>query len=136
MTATLSIQAHPGAEVLSLDWNKYKPLTIHTSSNDRTIKTFDTRFPTSPRSTLHGHTLAVRKIATSPHQGNLLASASYDMTVRMWDVDRSKCVGIWDGHREFAYGVEWSLFGEGWVGSVGWDGKVFVSDWAREWKKV
>jgi peroxin-7 len=83
-----------------------------------------------------GHTLAVRKIATSPHQRSLLASASYDMSVRMWDVERGVCVGVWDGHREFAYGVEWSLFGEGWVGSVGWDGKVFVGDWAREWKKV
>src|SRR5579862_5531202 len=63
---TQSLQAHPHAEVLSLDCNKYTPLTIHTSSNDRTIKTFDLRSPTLPLSTLQGHTLAVRKIATSP----------------------------------------------------------------------
>ena len=78
----------------------------------------------------------MRNIATCPHAGNLLASASYDMSVRIWDLDLGRTVAIWDGHTEFAYGVDWSLFGEGWVGSVGWDGRVFVGDWAREWRKV
>jgi hypothetical protein len=58
------------------------------------------------------------------------------MTVRIWDVDMQRAVAVWEGHSEFAYGVEWSLFGEGWVGSVGWDGRVFVGDWAREWRKL
>jgi len=92
--------------------------------------------PSSPRNVLTGHTLAVRKIAASPHTGNILASASYDMTVRIWDLETGRAVSVWDGHTEFAYGVDWSLFGEGWLGSVGWDGKVFISDWAREWKKL
>ena len=83
-----------------------------------------------------GHSLAVRKIAASPHSGALVATASYDMSVRIWDVDLGRCIAIWDGHTEFAIGVEWSLFGEGWIGSAGWDGKVYVGDWAREWRKV
>jgi peroxin-7 len=111
-------------------------MRIHTSSNDRTIKSFDARMPSHPLSTLSGHALAVRKVAASPHSGSLLASASYDMTVRTWDLDKQRCVGVWEGHSEFAYGVEWSLFGEGWIGSVGWDGRVFVGDWEREWRKV
>lgn len=69
------------------------------------------------------------------------------MTTRIWDWQgnvegrqgqggHGREIARFDGHTEFAYGVEWSLFGEGWVGSVGWDGRVFVSDWKREWKKV
>jgi len=71
------------------------------------------------------------------------------MTTRIWDWQgnaegrqgsglrgHGREVARFEGHTEFAYGVEWSLFGEGWVGSVGWDGRVFVSDWKREWKKV
>ncbi|RUS28964.1 hypothetical protein BC938DRAFT_481229 [Jimgerdemannia flammicorona] len=34
---------------------------------------------------LHGHEYAVRKVKCSPHQGNNVASAEYDMSVRVWD---------------------------------------------------
>jgi len=55
------------------------------------------------------------------------------MTCRIWDVDLGKCVAVCSHHKEFAYGVEWSLFGEGWIGTVGWDGRLFVTDWKRQW---
>jgi WD40 repeat protein len=58
------------------------------------------------------------------------------MTLQIWDLELGKSIALWDGHTEFAFGIEWSLFGEGWVGSAGWDGKVFVGDWEREWKKL
>ena len=34
---------------------------------------------------LLGHAYAVRRVAFSPHAQTLLASCSYDMTVRLWD---------------------------------------------------
>ena len=68
--------------------------------------------------TVHGHSLAVRKAATSPYDGNLLASASYNMTVRVGDWAGGRCLAVWNGRSEFVVGVEWSLFGEGWIESV------------------
>jgi peroxin-7 len=36
---------------------------------------------------LHGHTYAVRRVRCSPHAQGLIASCSYDMTMRMWDME-------------------------------------------------
>lgn len=146
-----------GGEVLCLDWNKYRPLTIATGSTDRVIKTFDLRSaiskpPTATATTLDmgtpiaailGHEYAIRKVAYSPHVPQLLASASYDMTARVWDTDAAAMSGpqgaqqgvtqggasmrkIHDAHTEFVVGVAWSLFQEGLVASTAWDSETHL----------
>ncbi len=95
--------------MLSLDWNKYRPMTIATGSTDRSVKVWDLRragvaaatggggagagmlgTDASMVSALLGHEYAVRKVAWSPHAANLLCSGSYDMTARIWDVDAAQ----------------------------------------------
>lgn len=142
-----------GGEVLTLDWNKYRPMTLATGSTDRVVKTWDLRQAvgkpapgslggvtmTTPIAALLGHEYAVRKVAWSPHAANLLASASYDMTARVWDVDaavrgvapaataganlggQNSLRRLHDTHTEFVVGVAWSLFQEGLVASTAWD---------------
>ncbi|GAA6042609.1 hypothetical protein JCM8097_003157 [Rhodosporidiobolus ruineniae] len=106
-TPQLSIPAHPGAEILDLDFNKYAPHLIATASVDRTVKVHDIRMASSSPSsslpggggvgvpqfqqnttvaTLLGHEYAVRRVAWSPHSAGLLATGSYDMTARVWSV--------------------------------------------------
>ncbi|CEQ43095.1 SPOSA6832_04975 [Sporobolomyces salmonicolor] len=96
----LAIPAHPGAEVLDLDWNKYEANLIATGSVDRTIRVHDLRraspappAPASPHlepnatvATLLGHEYAVRRVQWSPHSASLLVSGSYDMTARIWSL--------------------------------------------------
>ena len=112
---------------------------------DRVIRTFDIRAPQrGPLSVLVGHEYAVRKIAWSPHLPDILLSASYDMTCRVWN-DGSAVrgaeaadamaygggvqLGQMNKHTEFVAGVDWCLFGsEGWCASVGWDERVLVWD--------
>jgi peroxin-7 len=73
---------------------------------------------------------------------DMLLSASYDMTCRVWT--DSSAVGVGnsnpnarvddpmtrdgqDGHTEFVTGVDWCMFGaEGWCASTRWDKKVLV----------
>lgn len=131
-----------GGEVLSLDWNKYRPLTLASGSTDRVIKTWDLRslpgagkagsLPAgTPSAVLMGHTYAVREVAWSPHKANVLASASYDMTARIWDVDDAQSMAsaptvsqaryIYAGHSEFVVGLAWSLFQPGLIASTSWD---------------
>lgn len=130
-----------GGEVLSLDWNKYRPMTVATGSTDRAVKIWDMRRPTAgaalqgapvtESAVLLGHQYAVRGVAWSPHQASVLATASYDMTVRIWNTDDappSPQVSmlqtpriVYPMHKEFAVGVAWSLFEPGMIASTSWD---------------
>jgi len=126
-------------EVLTLDWNKYRPFNIATAGVDKTIKSWDCRMikiGSSPEvggiceREFRGHEYAVRKIQWSPHRPDLLASASYDMTCRVWSTNPnpagSSLVHIHDAHTEFVVGCAWSLFEEGLLASCSWDCKVNV----------
>lgn len=142
------------AEILTHDWNKYAGGAgdggvIATGGVDRLIRTFDLRMPyNGPLTLMAGHEYAVRRLAWSPHAADVLVSASYDMTVRVWTdgspaamggpppVDEASApvrpgrqLGLMNRHTEFATGVDWCLFGAGgWVASVGWDERVLLWD--------
>lgn len=95
---------------------------------------------------MQGHEYAVRKIAWSPHLSDVLLSASYDMTTRVWSdgstgapqggvvhpgmgVGQGRQLGSMGRHTEFVTGVDWCLFGaEGWCASVSWDKRLLVWD--------
>lgn len=119
---------------------------------DRLIRTFDIRAPNQgPVAVLPGHDYAVRKISWSPHLSDVLLSASYDMTCRVWtdgsaigsgnvqqqpgivsdqlSFGGGKELGRMGRHTEFVIGVDWCLFGaEGWCASCGWDERLLVWD--------
>lgn len=137
------------SEALTHDWNKYRATILAAAGVDRQIRTFDIRTPTGPLQVLTGHEYAVRRVAWSPHLPDLLLSASYDMTVRVWSdgggnggragqggagggnvmMEQPRELGRMGRHTEFATGVDWCLFGgEGWAASCGWDGRVCVWD--------
>ncbi|KAL8793453.1 MAG: hypothetical protein Q9195_003936 [Heterodermia aff. obscurata] len=132
------------SEALTHDWNKYHSHLVAAAGVDRHIRTFDIRAPgQGPISVFAGHDYAVRKIAWSPHLSNVLLSASYDMTCRVW-TDGSDAMnysgkmlpggfgeelGRMDRHTEFVMGVDWCLFGaEGWCATCGWDERLLVWD--------
>ncbi len=143
------------AEVLTHDWNKYNDTVIAAAGVDRAIRTFDIRNPTGgPLSVMLGHEYAVRRLSWSPHASDILVSASYDMTVRVWTdgstapppiagpagatpvsdpnagvIRTGNQLGVMNRHTEFVTGVDWCLFGAGgWVASVGWDERVLLWD--------
>ncbi|KAG2757146.1 WD40 repeat-like protein [Suillus brevipes Sb2] len=138
--AVLTVPAS-GTELLSLDWNKYRPFVLATAGVDKMVKVWDCRMIQSANPSaqtiggvcevqLPGHEYAVRKVQWSPHRPDLLATASYDMTCRIWSTNPSaggsKLLQVHDPHTEFAAGCSWSLYDEGLIASCGWDGKLFV----------
>lgn len=135
--------ASPPAEVLTHDWNKYREHVLATGGVDRALRTFDIRNPDAgPLAAMQGHEYAVRRLAWSPHASDILMSASYDMTVRLWndnsahprDPSAGSAVmgtqlGVMNRHTEFVTGLDWCLFGMGgWVASAGWDERVLLWD--------
>lgn len=138
------------SELLTHDWNKYRDTVVAAGGVDRSVRTFDVRSPAAgPLAVLLGHEYAVRRLAWSPHASDVLASASYDMTVRVWSdgslaapppppppspnathtIPVGTQLGVMNRHSEFATGVDWCLFGTGgWLASAGWDQRVLVWD--------
>ncbi|KAL8953749.1 MAG: hypothetical protein Q9222_000431 [Ikaeria aurantiellina] len=77
--------AIPPSEALTHDWNKYRAPIVAAAGVDRLIRVFDIRSPAAgPVAVLPGHDYAVRRVAWSPHLSDVLLSASYDMTCRVW----------------------------------------------------
>ncbi|KAH3686391.1 hypothetical protein WICPIJ_002644 [Wickerhamomyces pijperi] len=147
---------HAGFEILTCDWNKYRPNVIATGSVDKSIKIWDLRMiqgsidnsPMNgntgspiPMNQLLGHEFAVKKITWSPHSAGELLSCSYDMSARVWQdytadnnmsrFRKNQCK-MFNRHTEFVAGGEYSLWGQpGWCGTVGWDEMCYVFDSRR-----
>ncbi|KAK4691079.1 peroxin-7, partial [Phenoliferia sp. Uapishka_3] len=156
-TPSISLAAH-STEVLSLDWNKYQPHLIATGSVDRTVRIHDLRMASASQSpspsiqpnatvaSLLGHEYAVRRVAWSPHSADIIASAGYDMTARVWSVDSAtlgnqrpgggtsfgsagmgggRLMRIHQDHTEFVVGLAWGLYEEI-LASCSWDQEVHL----------
>lgn len=93
MTAAALTVPASGTEVLSLDWNKYRPFLLASAGVDKMIKVWDCRMVKLGAGQeqvggvcevpLLGHEYAVRKVQWCPHRPDVLASSSYDMTCRV-----------------------------------------------------
>ncbi|XP_036445907.1 coronin-7-like isoform X1 [Colossoma macropomum] len=82
---------------------------------------------TEPRCILQGHTEKIYSIKFHPHASGLLVSSSYDMTVRLWDLDTGNEVKKLSGHQDQIFGMAWSPNGK-FLATVCKDGKVRLYD--------
>lgn len=90
--AVFSIPAST-TEILSIDWNKYRPFVLASAGVDKVAKVWDCRMIKigevgqvggQCEAQLLGHEYAVRKVQWSPHSADVLSTASYDMTCRVY----------------------------------------------------
>lgn len=138
-TAAITVPAS-GTEVLALDWNKYREMVLASGGVDKTVRVWDCRMVPPVEgggavggvceAQLMGHEYAVRKVQWSPHRPDIIASAGYDMTCRVWTTappaGRTHLMHIHDPHTEFVVGCAWSLYDEGLLASCSWDCRLNV----------
>nr|XP_020667641.1 coronin-7-like [Pogona vitticeps] len=78
-----------------------------------------------PEIVLQGHTEKIYSVKFHPLASDILASSSYDMSLRVWDVRAGRQELKLDGHRDQIFSLAWSPDGRR-LASVCKDGKIRV----------
>ncbi|KAH7638808.1 THO complex subunit 3 [Dermatophagoides farinae] len=103
---TKDVQAHV-SKVHSVDWNA-DGRHLASGSFDRTVTLFSfSNDKLTKDHTLKGHTDSVDQLCWHPINNEILATASLDKTVRLWDARMAKCVATIDTPGE-NLNISWS----------------------------
>lgn len=108
---------HPAKAPFS-DCNSRFMYWLAFSSTDGKISVFDLSRLEKPNPSVYrvlqptlqfsGQSSKVVSLAWSPFRENLLASASFDQTVQVWDVDKAQLLATYQGHTRRLFSVCWS----------------------------
>ncbi|XP_057672964.1 coronin-7-like isoform X3 [Corythoichthys intestinalis] len=82
---------------------------------------------TEPELVLQGHTEKIYSIKFHPLARDLLVSSSYDLTVRIWNLEDGEQVQILTGHQDQVFAMAWSPDGK-LLATVCKDGKIRIYD--------
>ena len=82
----------------------------------------------SKKANAHYHVAAVLALAANPNHRTLLASASADATVKLWDLNTTTCAHSYDLHTDKACALDWHPRDTSVLLSGGYDQRVVVAD--------
>eukprot|EP00533_Pseudo-nitzschia_delicatissima_P002044 CAMPEP_0116103456 /NCGR_PEP_ID=MMETSP0327-20121206/13893_1 /TAXON_ID=44447 /ORGANISM="Pseudo-nitzschia delicatissima, Strain B596" /LENGTH=487 /DNA_ID=CAMNT_0003595565 /DNA_START=43 /DNA_END=1506 /DNA_ORIENTATION=+ len=123
------------ATVEDVDWHAKDPNLFGSVSDDRSIRLWDTRDPSSGHKHIveNAHNADIYGIAFNPKLEMTFATASSDHTVGIWDMRNlsKKVHSLEGGHTDEVYVVEWAPFDESILGSAGADRRVAIWDLSR-----
>uniref|UniRef100_A0A672NKY1 Coronin n=1 Tax=Sinocyclocheilus grahami TaxID=75366 RepID=A0A672NKY1_SINGR len=114
-------------------WDPFDTHKLVVAGDDAKIRVWQipkgglTETLTEPERVLRGHTEKIYSIKFHPHASGLLASSSYDLTVRLWNLDTGEEVKRLCGHQDQIFGMAWSPDGK-LLATVCKDGKVRLYD--------
>ena len=97
---------------------------VSTGSILMKIEGVDTRFGSGKKG--NGHWFEISSLAFSP-DGNLLASGSWDHSIKLWDPKSGELIKTFKGHHEWVTDVEFSLDGTR-LFSSSYDKRIIVRD--------
>uniref|UniRef100_A0A8C6TKV8 Coronin n=1 Tax=Neogobius melanostomus TaxID=47308 RepID=A0A8C6TKV8_9GOBI len=114
--------------VADLCWDPFDPHRLAVAGDDAKIRLWQVPegglFLCSPF-VLLGHTEKIYSIKFHPLASGLLVSSSYDLTVRLWNLDSGDQVKLLTGHEDQVFAMAWSPDGK-LLATVCKDGKVRI----------
>ncbi|XP_042294442.1 coronin-7-like [Sceloporus undulatus] len=120
-----------GAPVSDLCWDPFDLQRLAIAGEDAKIRLWRLepgglqKTLLEPEALLRGHTEKIYSIKFHPLASDILASSSYDMSVRIWDVGARREVLKLAGHQDQIFSLSWSPDGRR-LATVSKDGKVRV----------
>ncbi|XP_069342303.1 coronin-7 [Eulemur rufifrons] len=121
------------AAVTDLAWDPFDTHRLAVAGEDARIRLW--RVPpegleevlTTPEAVLTGHTEKIYSLRFHPLAADVLASSSYDLTVRIWDLQAGAERLKLQGHQDQIFGLAWSPDGQQ-LATICKDGRVRVYD--------
>ncbi|KAK0137010.1 Coronin-7 [Merluccius polli] len=127
--------------VADLCWDPFDTRRLAVAGEDAKIRIWRvpegglTETLTEPDVILQGHTEKIYSIGFHPLASDLLVSSSYDLTVRLWDLEKGAEVMVLSGHQDQIFALAWSPDGK-LLATVCKDGKVRLYDPRQSTKPV
>ncbi|XP_031733587.1 coronin-7-like isoform X2 [Anarrhichthys ocellatus] len=119
--------------VVDLSWDPFNAQRLVVAGDDAKIRVWQVpegglkETLTEPEVLLQGHTEKIYSIEFHPLASGLLASSSYDLTVRLWNLENGEQVKLLTGHQDQIFCMAWSPDGK-LLATVCKDGKVRIYD--------
>uniref|UniRef100_A0A8C8SRW8 Coronin n=1 Tax=Pelusios castaneus TaxID=367368 RepID=A0A8C8SRW8_9SAUR len=120
-----------GTPIADLCWDPFDPQRLAIAGEDAKIRLW--RIPPGglqetllePNAVLRGHTEKIYSIRFHPLAADILTSSSYDMSVRIWDLQAGREALCLRGHRDQIFSLAWSPDGRK-LATVSKDGRVRI----------
>uniref|UniRef100_A0A4W5LTP8 Coronin n=1 Tax=Hucho hucho TaxID=62062 RepID=A0A4W5LTP8_9TELE len=119
--------------VADFSWDPFNSHRLVVAGDDAKIRVWQvpkgglTETLTEPEAILQGHTEKIYSVKFHPLASGLLASSSYDQTVRLWNLESGDEVKALRGHQDQIFGMAWSPDGK-LLATVCKDGKLRIYD--------